>query len=76
MENKIKALFADILQVDETRIQENTTPDDMPEWDSMNHLNLISAFEDEFAIDIDPEHISVMMANFNVFKTTVLEKMG
>jgi acyl carrier protein len=76
MENKIKALFADILQISSDQINDRSTPDTIEAWDSLNHLNLIATFEEEFSIDIDPEEIPPMMVSYLQFKTYILNKLG
>ena len=76
MEEKIKQLFADVLQVEMSVISDVTTPENLLQWDSLNHLNLIAAFEEEFQIDIEPEDIPIMMESFLGFKTAVLWKIG
>ena len=76
MEQKIKQLFADVLQVSIDQILESTTPDNLEEWDSLNHLNLIATFEEEFSIDIEPEEIPEMMENYSAFKLLIMKKIG
>ena len=74
MEDKIKQLFADVLQVSPDEISEATSPDTLEKWDSLNHLNLVAAFEEEFSIDIEPEEIQAMMAGYLKFKSIILDK--
>ena len=76
MEEKIKQLFADVLQVSIDQISDSTTPDRLTEWDSLNHLNLIATFEEEFSIDIEPEDISKMMESYPAFKSFIQNKIG
>ncbi len=75
MEEKIKELFAVVLQISDSEIEDTSTPDSLDSWDSLNHLNLIAAFEEEFSIDIEPEEIPGMMENFTKFKTVIMQKM-
>jgi len=76
LEQKIKQLFADVLQVSIDQILESTTPDNLEEWDSLNHLNLIATFEEEFSIDIEPEEIPEMMENYSAFTLLIQKKIG
>lgn len=32
-------------------------PDDIPDWDSMNHLSLVMALNEEFNIDLDFDEV-------------------
>jgi acyl carrier protein len=75
LEDKIKNLFAAVLQVNETEINDATTRYSIKTWTSMNHLALIAAFEEEFEIEIEPEEIPLMIENFGRFKTIILEKL-
>ena len=43
-------IFRDIFDEDDLVIQDATTSDDIEEWDSLNHINLVSAIEKEFNI--------------------------
>jgi len=76
LEEKIKALFAAVLGVQADKINDLTDPASVEKWDSLNHLNLIVAFEEEFSIDIEPEEIPEMMKNFKVFKMVVIQKLS
>ena len=76
LENKILELFADILGLDFRTINDAVTPDEINAWDSMNHINLISVFEDELSIDIEPEEIPEMMESFGKFKSVILTKIS
>lgn len=76
MEEKIKQIFATIIDVSPDQIHNETTPDDLENWDSMNHLMLIAAFEEEFSINIEPEEIGEMRESFAKFKKLILQKIG
>ena len=76
MENKIKELFATILKISINQISDDLIPDKVEEWDSLNHLNLISSFEEEFSIEIEPEEILEMNKDYKTFKSIILKKIG
>lgn len=75
MEERIRQLFATILQVDLDRIRDDSDPATLERWDSMQHLILVSSFEEEFGVDVDPEEAVAMYANFAVFKKVVMQKL-
>ncbi len=52
MKNKILALMAEVLQVPEERITEDTRMDDLEEWDSLAHVMLIGELETQLGISI------------------------
>ena len=52
MENKLKDICATIFEVDVSIINSDSSPDNIETWDSMNHMNLILAIEEEFQLKI------------------------
>jgi|TARA_B110001469_G_C9635587_1_gene318648 acyl carrier protein len=48
--NRIQGIFRDIFDENDMVIENNTSSDDVEEWDSLNHINLVSAIEKEFKI--------------------------
>ena len=73
---KIKELFATILNINEKDINGDITPQNIENWDSMQHLILVSGFEEEFKINIEPEEAIEMYKDFNTFKTIVMQKLS
>ena len=53
----IEEICIDIFNIDDLKIDTNTNSTDIDQWDSLNHLNLISSIEDEFNIKFDFEEI-------------------
>lgn len=54
---KINKILADILDLDDDRISEDLTPETAENWDSMNHLRLVTAIEQEFSISLSMNDI-------------------
>ena len=50
MEEKIIDIITRILEVDREEIEMDTAIGDLPEWDSLNHLRIITELEEEFGI--------------------------
>ena len=48
--NGVQDIFRDIFDEDDMVIKDKTNSDDVEEWDSLNHINLVSAIEKEFKI--------------------------
>ena len=51
-ENVLKKVMATLLDIDAASISQNTSMDTIPSWDSLRHMNLVLALEDEFKISI------------------------
>lgn len=76
MDEKIRELFALVLKESSVTIDDETRPATLARWDSLQHLILVSSFEEEFGIDIDPAEVAEMFQNFGVFKAVILRKLA
>lgn len=76
MEDKIRELFGVVLRQMPADITDDTRPATLERWDSLQHLILVSSFEEEFGVDIEPEEVVDMYENFGSFKRIVLGKLG
>ena len=47
---RLNEVFRNVFDDDEIEVEAGTTADDIEDWDSLEHINLISAVEDEFGI--------------------------
>lgn len=63
VEQSIKELMAVILNIDAASIDDATSMDNTPGWDSANHINLVLAMEDEFSVSFDVAEFE-LMTNF------------
>ena len=75
MEARVRELFATLLQVAPDELRDESRPADLPRWDSMQHLILVSGFEEEFGIDVEPEEAVDMYTDFATFKRIVMQKL-
>ena len=50
---RLRAVMATILQVSEDEIRPDAARDALEAWDSVQHLNLMLALEDEFGVRLD-----------------------
>lgn len=76
MDDKIRDLFGTLLQVAPSEIGDDTRPQTLSRWDSMQHLILVSGFEEEFGIDVDPEEAVEMYQDFATFKRVIAQKLA
>jgi acyl carrier protein len=47
--------MAAVLGIAELSLTEASSPDTIPAWDSLNHLNVIMAMEQEFGVEFSPD---------------------
>lgn len=71
---KYNKVFCDVLGVNVSVLDEKFTFKDVPQWDSVAHLSLISELEDAFDVMFDAEDILHYGSYENGKK--ILEKMG
>jgi acyl carrier protein len=57
MSDTVKQIMAQVLQVDIASIDISTSTDSVESWDSLKHMQLILALEDEFGIQFPDELI-------------------
>jgi len=53
----LENIFRDVFSDDSLKITMQSTPDDVPGWDSLKHLQLIFSLEDHTGIRFSPEMI-------------------
>ena len=73
-ETKLKQVIADVLQIDASIIDDDTSVDTVESWDSLRHLNLILAIEGEFDFSFTEDQ-TVEVLNYPLIKI-VLEEHG
>lgn len=54
---KINDIFCDIFDKDDLKIEMTTTADDVDGWDSLKHINIMAAIEDEFDVKFKMDEI-------------------
>jgi acyl carrier protein len=54
---KYKKAFIASLSIDESNFKENLKYNDIPEWDSIGHMTLMSALEEAFEITLETDDI-------------------
>lgn len=53
IKNRATEVFRDVLDNDRIVLLRETTADDLEEWDSLAHINIIVAIEKEFKVKFD-----------------------
>ncbi len=57
MEENIKEIVSEVFGVDEEDVTPDTSPETIDNWDSMNHLKLVTAIEEEFSINLTMDEV-------------------
>lgn len=62
--DKYKKIFQESLNIDDKDFTEGLKYNDIPEWDSIGHMTLIAALEENYNISIETDDI-VDFSSFN-----------
>lgn len=69
---RLTKVFQEVFDDDSIELQDETTAEDIEDWDSFEHINLVVAVEDEFAFKI-PMGKVVTMKNVGEMVDIILE---
>ena len=73
MENtKIKQVMSAVFEIPVESITDYASSDNIENWDSLRHLNLILALEEEFGVSIPDDEVGNLV-NFKLIEITVNE---
>jgi len=73
--DEIRQTVADVFFVDAEAVTAESSPESIPAWDSIGHLNLILALEQRFGVTFDPEQIA-QLTSVQAFAAAVSAKNG
>ncbi len=57
---RMNKVFHDLFDDESIVVEDSTTADDIEGWDSLEHINLIIAMEDEFGVKLSMSEVSGM----------------
>ena len=72
---RLNMVFQDVFDDNNIEVSAETTADDIEDWDSLEHINLVAAVEKEFAIKFSMGQI-VSMKNVGEMVNIILEKLS
>jgi acyl carrier protein len=72
MEERLKAIMADVLEISVEEINSDTSMDTLENWDSLLHLNLILALEEAFEVSFLVDEVKEMTDFLKI--VAILEK--
>lgn len=74
-EERIRAIFIEELGIEDSEFHPGLAYGEVAEWDSVAHLHLVTAFEDEFELEFDDEEIADL-STFAKLKAVILSKIA
>ena len=74
IKKKYRDIFIQSLSINEKKFNEKIKYNEIPEWDSIGHMTLMSSLEEKFSISMDTDDI----VDFSSFEKgiEILEKYG
>lgn len=69
-EQRIKDVMASVIGVDPSAIDETASPETLEGWDSLNHMKLVVALEEEFGVTFKDEEV-LEMQNYKLIAYTL-----
>ncbi len=60
--NKIQTVLAQALKVEVTDISPETAFGDLPQWDSLGHMELMILLEEQFGVEINADTITELVS--------------
>ena len=61
IEVRIKNVMSAVFAIPVNKIKGNASPDTIESWDSLKHMNLVVALEEEFGMEFSDDEILEMM---------------
>ena len=75
MEERIKKVMASVFNMDISEIDNDVSPDSIKTWDSLKHMTLVLALEEEFGIRFKQEQILELLS-FKLILMTLRELLA
>lgn len=72
--NALDEVFQEVFDDDEIHVNEFTTADDIEDWDSLEHINLVVAIENKFGIKFNMNEVT-SMKNVGEMVDIILERI-
>lgn len=75
LDDKLTDLLASIFDVDRSTITPAASVDTVAGWDSVNHMHLVVALEEEFGIEFQDDE-AVELISYELIRSYLKEKLG
>ena len=76
MVDSLIQLFAEVLEINPAQLNDNSSPDNVKEWDSLSAMKLVAAIEEKFNIRLSTREIIKMSTIGRARKTLQNKKVA
>jgi acyl carrier protein len=74
-EARLREVVGSMLELDPAQVDDTTSTDTVPSWDSVRHMNLVIALEQAFGITVPDEDVADM-TSFPIIRAVVEEQLA
>lgn len=60
--NRVASVFGEVFAVDSGVVTRETVPDDIEKWDSLGHMKMVEALEEEFDLHFELDDMMEMVS--------------
>ena len=73
IEERIKNVMSAVFEIPVEQIQDDSSPDTIDSWDSLKHMNMVVALEEEFNVQFTDDNLFELI-NMKLIMAVLLEK--
>jgi len=75
MVHRVKNVISSVLEINFCDVDMKLTSDNIETWDSLKHMNLVLALEDEFGVEFSDDEI-VVLSNYSSILSILKKKIS
>ena len=75
IEERIKNVMSAVFEIPANKIGEESSPDNIESWDSLKHMNIVVALEEEFNVQFTDDEI-IELINMKLIMVIIREKLS
>ena len=72
IEERIKNVMSAVFEIPVEQIQDDSSPDTIDSWDSLKHMNMVVALEEEFNVQFTDDNI-IELINLKLIMAVLLK---
>ena len=75
MVHRVKNFISSVIEINFCDVEMKLTSDNIETWDSLKHMNLVLALEDEFGVEFSDDEI-VVLSNYSSILSILKKKIS
>ena len=75
LENRIKNVMSAVFEIPAIKIGKESSPDNIESWDSLKHMNIVVALEEEFNVQFTDDEI-IELISMKLIMVIIREKLS